>query len=101
MLLKALSSSLCCGVRKEATQGLAQENHLAVGARLETATLVRRGQWPCQGHRVEGDRIQEALPRRISELPTAEIGASPAWVEDRQAWVLLGFYHALVPGSPT
>lgn len=101
MLLKALSSSLCCGVRKEATQGLAQENHLAVGARLETATLVRRGQWPCQGHRVEGDRIQEALPRRISELSTAEIGASPAWVEDRQAWVLLGFYHALVPGSPT
>lgn len=101
MLLKALSSSRCYGVRKEATQGLAQENHLAVGARLETATLVRRGQWPCQGHRVEGDRIQEALPRRISELPTAEIGASPAWVEDRQAWVLLGFYHALVPGSPT
>lgn len=101
MLLKALSSSLCCGVRKEATQGLAQENHLAVGARLETATLIRRGQWPCPGHRVEGDRIQEAFPRRISELPTAEIGASPAWVEDRQAWVLLRFYHALVPGSLT
>lgn len=101
MLLKALSSSRCYGVRKEATQGLAQENHLAVGARLETATLVRRGQWPCQGHRVEGDRIQEALPRRISELPTAEIGASSAWVEDRQAWVLLRFYHALVPGSFT
>lgn len=35
MFLKALSSSLSCGVRKEATQGLdeEQENHLAVGER--------------------------------------------------------------------
>lgn len=91
---------MCRGVRKEATQGLhkEQENHLAG---LETATLGGdSGPDRAIGSEVIGFRIQEAFPRRISELPTAKIGASPAWVEDRQAWVLLGFYRALVPGSP-